>query len=130
MREWGERAVSLPVPTIPFRLLSNPSRYVQCACVRVCMRTCVYAYICACVCIMSSSYVSAFVSAFMSTCCVLQTKYSKRIYKLFHECFKWFPIATVVNEETVVLHGGISMQPGVTMEDLNAIPRHECKMNE
>ena len=99
----------------------------MCVCVHVCMRACVYVCMCVhhvvilCVCLCVCVYVYFR---------VLQTKYSKRIYKLFHECFKWFPIATIVNEETVVLHGGISMQPGVTMEDLNAIPRHECKMNE
>ena len=97
----------------------------------MCMCPCVYAYMCVCVLVcMCVHHVVILCVCLYVYLRVLQTKYSKRIYKLFHECFKWFPIATIVNEETVVLHGGISMQPGVTMEDLNAIPRHECKMNK
>ena len=117
------RWVSPPFPFVSCLILLAVSN------VHVSVYVCVHVSVCACVYVWAS-FMSAFVCLpCVSALCPPQTKYNKRIYKLFHECFKWFPIATIVNEETLVLHGGISMQPGVTMEDLNAIPRHECKMN-
>ena len=39
-------------------------------------------------------------------------KYDHGIFQAFHECFRWFPICTIVNDSVFVCHGGPPMENG------------------
>ena len=64
------------------------------------------------------------VYGFMQEC---TQKYDKDMYDAFNRVFGQLPIATVVNEKVLVLHGGIDEK--VTIEKLNAAPRSQYVVN-
>jgi len=55
------------------------------------------------------------------------TKYDQSVYDLFNDAFEQLPLATVINDKVLVLHGGIDDQWSV--EDLNKAPRAEYVVN-
>ncbi|AET39464.1 protein serine/threonine phosphatase Ecym_4413 [Eremothecium cymbalariae DBVPG len=50
-------------------------------------------------------------------------KYSQRIFNLFAESFESLPLATVINGDYLVMHGGLVSDAEVTLEDLKGIDR-------
>ncbi|EWM22940.1 serine threonine protein, partial [Nannochloropsis gaditana] len=52
-------------------------------------------------------------------------KYDETTFAMFVEVFRYLPLATTINGQVLVLHGGLFSTPGVSMEDLQAAPRHE-----
>ena len=42
-------------------------------------------------------------------------KYDHGVFQAFHECFRWFPICTIVNDHAFVCHGGPPMEPDGTL---------------
>ncbi|KAF8822607.1 serine/threonine protein phosphatase, partial [Cardiosporidium cionae] len=51
-------------------------------------------------------------------------KYDERMYHLFCECFRWLPLAHLINEKIFVVHGGLFSQDGVTLADIESINRN------
>ncbi len=49
----------------------------------------------------------------MYTCC----------FSLLQEVFSWLPVAHCVNGSVLVMHGGLSRQDGVTLQDIRNIER-------
>ena len=50
-------------------------------------------------------------------------KYSPRIFEMFSRSFEALPLATVINESYLVMHGGLSSDSSVTLEDFKKIDR-------
>ncbi|SCU80056.1 LADA_0B04808g1_1 [Lachancea dasiensis] len=50
-------------------------------------------------------------------------KYSPRIFEMFSQSFEALPLATVINEKYLVMHGGLSADPSVTLADYKKIDR-------
>lgn len=53
----------------------------------------------------------------------VKAKYDDKIYKLFLEVFGWLPLAVVINQKVFVTHGGLPVDPGVTINDIRKIQR-------
>ncbi|EGC38861.1 hypothetical protein DICPUDRAFT_45625 [Dictyostelium purpureum] len=51
-------------------------------------------------------------------------KYSEMVYDLFSELFLWFPLAFVLDDSFMVVHGGLFGRDGVTLDDIRKINRH------
>ena len=45
------------------------------------------------------------------------------IYESFHELFKFLPLGHILNEEVLVIHGGLFSEEGVTLDELKQINR-------
>ncbi|BFZ53906.1 Palmitoyl-protein thioesterase 1 [Savitreella phatthalungensis] len=54
-------------------------------------------------------------------------KYNERVFHLFQEAFGLLPLACLVDERYLVLHGGLFSDDKVTLEDLRNINRHSKK---
>ncbi len=54
-------------------------------------------------------------------------KYSAATYDLFNQVFEWLPLATIINDEVFVVHGGVD--DGVSVDNLNDVPRNEYVVN-
>ncbi|AGO10073.1 AaceriAAR083Cp [[Ashbya] aceris (nom. inval.)] len=50
-------------------------------------------------------------------------KYSQRIFNLFAESFESLPLATVIDDAYLVMHGGLMSDDSVTLADMKAIDR-------
>ncbi|SCV02960.1 LAMI_0H04368g1_1 [Lachancea mirantina] len=50
-------------------------------------------------------------------------KYSPRIFDMFSKSFESLPLATVINSKYLVMHGGLSSDSSVTLEDFKKIER-------
>ncbi|CCH60196.1 hypothetical protein TBLA_0C03950 [Henningerozyma blattae CBS 6284] len=50
-------------------------------------------------------------------------KYSKRIFDLFSQSFEALPLATVINNDYLVMHGGLPSNIDSTLEDIKKIDR-------
>ena len=50
-------------------------------------------------------------------------KYDVKMFSAFQEVFNWLPLAHLVNESVLIMHGGLSTQDDVTLEDIRSIPR-------
>ncbi|SCV06049.1 LANO_0H20978g1_1 [Lachancea nothofagi CBS 11611] len=50
-------------------------------------------------------------------------KYSPRIFEMFSQSFEALPLATVINEKYLVMHGGLSADQSVTLDDIKKIDR-------
>eukprot|EP00668_Euglena_longa_P000629 GGOE01000766.1.p1 GENE.GGOE01000766.1~~GGOE01000766.1.p1 ORF type:complete len:812 (+),score=209.52 GGOE01000766.1:282-2438(+) len=60
----------------------------------------------------------------------IMEKYScTHLMGLYHQIFFNLPIATLVDNKTLVLHGGLFGVEGVTLDMLNDIPRIACDVN-
>lgn len=51
-------------------------------------------------------------------------KFNDATFKLFSEVFNWVPIANVIGEKILVVHGGLPSQEGVTLDDIRKIDRN------
>ena len=51
------------------------------------------------------------------------TKYDRSIYRLVQRCFSSLPLATVVNDNVFVVHGGLPRREGVTLDDIRRVQR-------
>jgi len=57
----------------------------------------------------------------------VERKYgSPQLFRQFTELFNALPLVTVIDDETLVLHGGLFSCPDVTLEHINAIPKQAC----
>ncbi|KJE91460.1 type 5 protein serine/threonine phosphatase isoform [Capsaspora owczarzaki ATCC 30864] len=54
----------------------------------------------------------------------VKAKYSDRMVTLFHEVFLWLPLAHVVAEKVLVVHGGLFSDDNVTLADIKATERN------
>lgn len=52
-------------------------------------------------------------------------KYSVKVFDLFSEAFRRLPLATLINERVLVLHGGLSRRSGVLLRDIKMIQRQK-----
>eukprot|EP01026_Neomeris_dumetosa_P076651 TRINITY_DN82482_c0_g1_i2.p1 TRINITY_DN82482_c0_g1~~TRINITY_DN82482_c0_g1_i2.p1 ORF type:complete len:504 (-),score=76.46 TRINITY_DN82482_c0_g1_i2:450-1961(-) len=51
-------------------------------------------------------------------------KYNTTLFEVFRETFNWLPIAFVLNEKVIVLHGGLFSEDDVSLDDLRKIDRN------
>jgi len=52
-------------------------------------------------------------------------KIDKHAFELFSEAFNWLPLAMVISNRILVLHGGLFSEDGVTLADLRKINRNQ-----
>ncbi|EFA77677.1 Protein phosphatase 5 [Heterostelium album PN500] len=57
-------------------------------------------------------------------------KYSEMVYDLFAELFSWFPLAFVLDNSYLVVHGGLFDRDGVTLDDIRKINRASPDSND
>ena len=50
-------------------------------------------------------------------------KYNSNIMQLFNECFQALPLAAILEEKVLILHGGLFKEDGVKLRDINKIDR-------
>lgn len=51
-------------------------------------------------------------------------KYDETVMQLFTEVFNWLPLAAVIHDKVLVLHGGLFSEDNVTLEDIEKIERN------
>mmetsp|Transcript_27526 Transcript_27526/g.34406 ORF Transcript_27526/g.34406 Transcript_27526/m.34406 type:complete len:670 (-) Transcript_27526:400-2409(-) len=62
-------------------------------------------------------------------CCVygfqreVKEKYDELTFSMFVEMFRYLPLATVISEKILVIHGGLFHRDGITFDDVNEIDR-------
>lgn len=56
-----------------------------------------------------------------------KAKYNERIFKFFSESFSALPLATLIGKSYFVVHGGISANENVTLDDVRQIDRHASR---
>ena len=50
-------------------------------------------------------------------------KYDRKMFSAIQEVFNWLPISHLVNGSVLVMHGGLSCEDGVTLQDIRDIKR-------
>ena len=50
-------------------------------------------------------------------------KYNAEVMKLFREVFNTLPLAAVIEQKVIVLHGGLFEEPNVSIRDINKLDR-------
>ncbi|KAH6892065.1 serine/threonine-protein phosphatase 5 [Thelonectria olida] len=53
-----------------------------------------------------------------------KAKYNERVFKLFSESFSALPLATLIGDKFLVLHGGLFSDDSVTLDDIRKLNRH------
>jgi serine/threonine-protein phosphatase 5 len=53
----------------------------------------------------------------------VKAKYDDKIFQLFLEVFEWLPLAAMIGGKVFVTHGGLPVEPGVTLDDIRSIKR-------
>jgi len=53
----------------------------------------------------------------------VKAKYDDKIFQLFLEVFEWLPLAAVVGSKVFVTHGGLPVDPTVTLDDVAKVKR-------
>ena len=53
----------------------------------------------------------------------VKAKYCDKIFQLFLEVFEWLPLAAVIGNTVFVTHGGLPVEPNVTLDDIRNIKR-------
>jgi len=53
----------------------------------------------------------------------VKAKYDDKIFQLFLEVFEWLPLAAVVGGKVFVTHGGLPVDPTVTLDHVRAVKR-------
>jgi len=53
-----------------------------------------------------------------------KAKYNERVFKLFSESFSALPLATLIGEKYLVLHGGLFSDDKITLNDIRKLDRH------
>jgi serine/threonine-protein phosphatase 5 len=51
-------------------------------------------------------------------------KYNGMMLDVFREVFNWLPLAFVLNQKVLVLHGGLFSTDGVKLDDLRKVERN------
>ncbi|GAO17037.1 uncharacterized protein UV8b_03147 [Ustilaginoidea virens] len=54
-----------------------------------------------------------------------KAKYNERVFKLFSESFSALPLATLIGNKYLVLHGGLFSDDSVTLDDIRQLNRHK-----
>ncbi|KAL0487406.1 serine/threonine-protein phosphatase [Acrasis kona] len=54
----------------------------------------------------------------------VKAKYDENMYELFQEAFNWLPLAGVLNNKVMVVHGGIPTKDGVTLQEIEKVDRN------
>jgi len=54
----------------------------------------------------------------------VKAKYTENMFDAFSEVFNWLPLAAVIEEKILVLHGGLFGKDGVTLDELKKIDRN------
>lgn len=53
-----------------------------------------------------------------------KAKYNDRVFKLFSESFSALPLATLIGDKYLVLHGGLFSDDKITLDDIRKLNRH------
>jgi serine/threonine-protein phosphatase 5 len=53
----------------------------------------------------------------------VKAKYDDKIFQLFLEVFEWLPLAMVIGKKVFITHGGLPVDPDVTLDDIRNIKR-------
>jgi serine/threonine-protein phosphatase 5 len=53
----------------------------------------------------------------------IKAKYDDKIFQLFLEVFEWLPLAATIGGKVFVTHGGLPVEPNVTLDDIRKIKR-------
>ncbi|KAF7719565.1 Protein-serine/threonine phosphatase [Penicillium ucsense] len=53
-----------------------------------------------------------------------KAKYNERVFKVFSESFSALPLATLIGEKYLVLHGGLFSDDKITLNDIRKLNRH------
>jgi serine/threonine-protein phosphatase 5 len=53
----------------------------------------------------------------------VKAKYDDNMFQLFLEVFEWLPLAAIVGGKVFVTHGGLPVDPSVTLDDIRKIKR-------
>lgn len=53
----------------------------------------------------------------------IKAKFDDKIFQLFLEVFEWLPLAATIENKIFVTHGGLPVEPGVTLNDVRRIKR-------
>ncbi|KAJ8606595.1 hypothetical protein MRB53_040824 [Persea americana] len=56
-----------------------------------------------------------------------KAKYTERVFKIFSESFSLLPLAALVQDQYLVLHGGLFSDDKIKLDDLRNINRHKKK---
>ena len=51
-------------------------------------------------------------------------KFSSQMIELFRDTFCWLPLAHVLDNRVLVVHGGLFSKDGVKLSDIRSIDRH------
>ena len=51
-------------------------------------------------------------------------KFSAQMIELFRDTFCWLPLAHVLDQRVIVVHGGLFSKDGVKLSDIRSIDRH------
>jgi len=51
-------------------------------------------------------------------------KFDNTVLALFHECFQWLPLAACIESKVFCVHGGLSSDDGVTLDDVRTVARN------
>ncbi|EGG23306.1 Protein phosphatase 5 [Cavenderia fasciculata] len=57
-------------------------------------------------------------------------KYSEKVHDLFTDLFVWFPLAFVLDNDYLVVHGGLFGKDGVTLDDIRKLNRAQPDSTE
>ena len=55
----------------------------------------------------------------------IMMKYDKNIFNCFSEVFRFLPLGHILNNQVLVIHGGLFSQDGVTIDDIKKIHRFQ-----
>ncbi len=53
-----------------------------------------------------------------------KAKYNERVFKLFSESFSALPLATLIGQKFLTLHGGLFSDDNITLDDIRNLNRH------
>ncbi|KAJ5099804.1 Serine/threonine-protein phosphatase [Penicillium argentinense] len=53
-----------------------------------------------------------------------KAKYNERVFKVFSESFSALPLATLIGDKYLVLHGGLFSDDKITLDDIRKLNRH------
>ena len=56
----------------------------------------------------------------------MKAKYNLMMAELFREAFCWLPLAHVLNQRVLVVHGGLFSNDNVSLDDIRTIDRYRC----
>ena len=54
----------------------------------------------------------------------VKAKYTAQMADLFTEVYNWLPLAQVINNKVLVMHGGLFSDDKVTLDDIRKVDRN------